>query len=93
MTWGRRKPNSKTMKNNSGALFRNTKEATDKKPDYTGNATIEGRIYRVAGWMNKSKTGTNYLRLIFTEPQAVIQDSVKPVDPPEYVEPEDDLPF
>lgn len=79
------------MKNNSGALFRNKREANEKKPDFTGNATIEGKIYRLAGWVNKSKTGTSYLRLIFTEPQEIMS-SIKAIDPPELIEP-DDLPF
>lgn len=53
-------------KNNSGSLYRNEKKDTPVKPDYTGNALIDGKPYRVSGWINKSKAGQNYLRLLFT---------------------------
>ncbi len=74
------------MKNNSGALFRNRKEAADKKPDFTGNATIDGKIFRLSAWVNKSQSGLSYLRLVFAEPQETKSD------PPELIEP-DDLAF
>jgi hypothetical protein len=53
---------------NSGALYRNKKEK-QTQPDYSGNCTLDGKQYRIAGWLNKSKSGNNYLRLLFTEQQ------------------------
>lgn len=53
---------------NSGALYRNSKEK-QKQPDYSGNCTLNGKQYRIAGWLNKSKSGNDYLRLLFTEQQ------------------------
>jgi hypothetical protein len=57
------------QKNNSGSLYKNTKEKPTQ-PDYTGTATIAGKQYRVSGWVNKSKAGANYLRVLFSEQQA-----------------------
>lgn len=53
---------------NSGALYRNKKEK-QTQPDYSGNCTLDGKQYRIAGWLNKSKSGNDYLRLLFTEQQ------------------------
>ena len=67
------------QKNNSGALFRNEKQdAKPTAPDYTGSITIDGKKYVLSGWLNKSKEGKNYLRLLVATP------SEKPVN---------DLPF
>jgi len=41
---------------NSGALFRNDRKETDKQPDYTGEARIEGVEYRLSAWLNEAKT-------------------------------------
>ena len=54
------------QKNNSGSLYKNAKDKPTQ-PDYTGSATIDGKQYRVSGWVNKSKAGTNYLRILFSE--------------------------
>ena len=54
------------QKNNSGSLYKNRKEKPTQ-PDYNGTATIDGKLYRMSGWVNKSKAGTNYLRVLFTE--------------------------
>jgi hypothetical protein len=56
------------QKNNSGALYRNKKDKPTS-PDYTGNVVIDGKKYRLAGWLNKSKAGANYLRLLLSEEQ------------------------
>ena len=52
------------QKNNSGAIFRNEKKDKPNAPDYTGSVTIDGKKYAVSGWINKSKDGRNYLRLL-----------------------------
>lgn len=57
------------QKNNSGSLYKNTKDKPTQ-PDYTGIATIAGKQYRLSGWVNKSKAGANYLRVLFSEQQA-----------------------
>lgn len=54
---------------NSGALFTNDNPTSDKAPDYTGGVNVGGKEYKVAGWVNESKseTGKQYLSLKFTE--------------------------
>jgi hypothetical protein len=55
------------QKNNSGSLFRYTGKKDNKaaSPDYRGKATVNGKPYQMAAWVNKSKAGQNYLRLYF----------------------------
>jgi hypothetical protein len=36
--------------NNRGAVWRNEKKATDRHPDFTGKATIDGVDYYVSAW-------------------------------------------
>lgn len=55
------------QKNNSGSLYRNEKKDKEIKPDYTGSALIGGKQYRIAGWVNKSKSAKSYLRVLFSE--------------------------
>lgn len=43
-------------RDNSGALFRNKKE-NDNQPDYTGEARIGGKVYRMAAWLKDGKKG------------------------------------
>lgn len=56
------------QKNNSGSLYENRKEK-ETQPDYSGTCTIAGKLYRMSGWVNKSKAGSSYLRVLFTEQQ------------------------
>ena len=37
-------------KENRGAVWRNEKKSTDKHPDFTGKATIDGVDYYVSAW-------------------------------------------
>ena len=55
------------QKNNSGSLYRNSKKEKPTHPDYSGTVLIEAKQYRISGWINKSKAGSNYLRLLFSE--------------------------
>ena len=50
-------------------MYKNRKDKPTQ-PDYSGNATIDGKKYRLAGWINKSKAGGNYLRILITETPA-----------------------
>lgn len=47
--------------NNSGVLFKNTdkKDKDDKKPDYRGNAEVDGVQYWVSAWIKEGKKGGN----------------------------------
>jgi hypothetical protein len=53
------------QKNNSGTLFRYTGKKEASSPDYRGKATVNGKPYQMAAWVNKSKAGQNYLRIYF----------------------------
>ena len=52
------------QKNNSGAIFRYEKKEKPSAPDYTGSITIDGKKFALSGWINTSKDGRNYLRLL-----------------------------
>lgn len=70
----------------SGVLFINgRKDPGSKQPDYSGNATVDGVEYRIAGWKQKAKSGVVYLSLKFTEQDDDLKTNAKPVD--------DDIPF
>lgn len=57
------------QRNNSGALFKNDKKQTEKQPDYTGNAVVNGFPMRVSAWLKKSQKGTTFMSLAFSEDQ------------------------
>jgi len=48
---------------NQGALFRNEDKSDEDERDYTGNLNVEGREFRVSGYVKTSKAGKKYLRL------------------------------
>jgi hypothetical protein len=50
---------------NSGSLHTNDKKKTDKHPNYTGQALINGAEYWVSGWI-KDKNGKKWMSLAFT---------------------------
>ena len=55
-------------KNNTGALFNaSDKKSSDKHPDYTGSAMVNGKLMSVASWINEAKSGKKYLSLKFSE--------------------------
>lgn len=52
------------QKENSGALFVNDRKESEKHPDRTGTALIDGREYYVSGWVKEGKKG-KWLSLAF----------------------------
>lgn len=42
---------------NSGALFRNDRRETDKQPEYTGRAEVDGVDYWISAWVNEGRKG------------------------------------
>ena len=50
-------------KKNGGAIFRQKKEKPTS-PDYTGDIELDGIKWRLSCWVNKSKAGYNYLRIL-----------------------------
>jgi len=55
------------QKPNTGALFKNQKEK-ENHPDYRGQALVNGKPMEIAAWIKKSKKGTSYMSLVFSEP-------------------------
>ena len=48
---------------NSGILFFND-EATEKQPDWTGKFNLDGKEFKLAGWIRHSKkTGKEFISL------------------------------
>ena len=55
---------------NKGVLFRDTnKEEGSNKPDHTGKLNVNGKDYRLAGWLKEGKTGGKFLSLSISEPR------------------------
>jgi uncharacterized protein (DUF736 family) len=75
---------------NTGALFRNKKKESEKHPDYTGSANVEGKEYWVSSWLNESKAGEKYLSLKLKAKDEVAPRATQPAAP---VDLDDDLPF
>jgi hypothetical protein len=56
-------------KENNGSLFKNEKKEKETQPDYTGQANVNGTLYNVSSWINESKGGKRYFKLIFSIPK------------------------
>ena len=72
---------------NTGVLFRNAKKdldnPEDKKPDYTGQAEIDGTEYWLSGWKRQAKESGN----VFLSLAVQLKDNLKKSSK------DDDLPF
>jgi hypothetical protein len=53
-------------KDNSGAIFKNTKPKSDKSPPLTGNAMIGGVDYWVSAWSKTDKNGEKWISFAVT---------------------------
>ena len=50
-------------KDMTGVLFRNDRKERENQPDMTGDLTIDGVTYRLAGWTKDASTGRRFLSL------------------------------
>jgi hypothetical protein len=56
------------QRDNSGVLFRNDDKKSEKSPDYTGSAMIDGVEKRLAAWIKEGRKG-KFMSLSFSEPK------------------------
>lgn len=56
------------QRDNSGALFKNAKDGNESRPDYTGNAMVNGAMVRMAAWIKDGKNG-KFMSIKFDEPR------------------------
>ena len=81
---------SEKKSGNDGALFINdNKESGDKRPYFTGNITVDGVKYSLAGWKNVSANDVKYISLKLSEWRTKSEE--KPA--PKQEEFDDDIPF
>ncbi len=53
------------QRENSGILFKNDRKASERHPDYKGNATIGGEEFWLSAWIKQGRNG-KFLSLSFT---------------------------
>jgi hypothetical protein len=55
------------QRDQSGALFKNSKKTESKHPDYQGDCMVNGVKMRMSAWLKESN-GTKFMSLAFSEP-------------------------
>ncbi|MDV6237575.1 DUF736 family protein [Leptospira ellisii] len=84
------------LKEKKGSLFSNASKEKETQPDYTGKVLLEGKTYRLAGWIRKSATGKNYLSLSISEPNPEKKSEPNGADSGDgndFTDIEEDFPF
>ena len=51
------------MREGSGSLFKNDKDGNEKRPDYRGDALINGEVLEIAAWIKEGKNAIKWTRL------------------------------
>lgn len=71
----------------TGSLFKNDKGDNEKRPDYRGDAMINGELMEMAAWIRKSQSGVPFMSIQFkpkeeqaAKPQAKKQAAVEMED-------------
>jgi hypothetical protein len=78
-------------KENRGAVWRNEKKTTDRHPDFTGKATIDGVDYYVSAWRRGPDDNPKApaLRFSVTPVADVVQKGIQQAK--QVMQPEDDF--
>jgi hypothetical protein len=80
-------------KENMGSLFKNDKGDNPNRPDYTGDANINGEVMRVSAWVKEGQKG-KYMSLSFSVPTTQQKAPQKPVkQAPKQEFDDSDVPF
>lgn len=59
------------QRDNSGNLFKNEDKGDNaKRPDYRGEAVVDGTLYKIAAWIKEGKTGKKFMSLSFEVPRS-----------------------
>lgn len=82
-------------RNNEGTLFRDKNRKSDKHPEFTGSAMVNGQEFWLSAWVNESKKdGSKYFKLTFKPKGENRPSSAAPADDRSYGEELDDsIPF
>lgn len=89
---------SDNQKVGQGALFKNDKQGVEKRPDYTGSATILNKAFYISAWLTTSQNGQKYMSLAFKEktPNAGAgagNEQAPASDPAQSTAVDDEIPF
>jgi hypothetical protein len=57
------------MREGSGSLFKNDKDGNEKRPDYRGDALINGEVLEISAWIKEGKNG-KFMSLSFKPKEA-----------------------
>jgi len=78
------------MREGQGSFFRVEQKKNDNGPDYEGKLVLEGKEWRMAGWVKTSGAGKKWLSLKVEPPR-----QAEPVRAPagNAGQPDDDVPF
>ncbi len=79
-------------KNNSGAIFKNSKKTNEKQPDYQGTVNVNGKEMQVSLWIKEAKNGNKYFSASFQEPFKKANQTVT-YDNKFRIDSKDDMPF
>lgn len=77
------------QRDNSGTLFKNEKKTSEKHPNMTGSAMIDGVEYWISAWTKEGKKG-RFQSLAFTRKEERQQGQV---EQDYYNSTNDDIPF
>ena len=72
------------QRENTGALFRNTRKDKPSQPDYRGDLNVGGEAYELAAWLKEGKNGK------FLSLSVKPKEAPRPTDKPDF---DDPLPF
>jgi uncharacterized protein (DUF736 family) len=82
------------QKDMSGSLFKNEQKQTDRHPDYSGTATIDGVEMFMDAWLKTADTGRKWMSFSFKpKQQQAAKPAAKQPARQQRDEPTDDIPW